>query len=229
MLKTTVIHQPDFLPYLGFFHRLIDADLFIVLDHVQFSSSNWTHRDKIKTTGGVKWLTASLEKTPLGTAICDVKLSQQYDWREQHLNKLEAAYKNAGYFEETFPLMKEIYRDGETLLANFNIHAIDCICKCLGIEIARVYSSEMHVEGNKTDMLISLLSQTDSTTYLSGVGARDYLQTESFESANIKLTWQEFDHPVYSQLHGDFAPYLSTIDVLFNCGIDGTKQMLRTL
>ena len=112
MTKTVVIHQPDFAPYLGFFDRFLQADLYIVLDHVQFvtgTSRSWTHRDKIKTPAGEKWLTLSTRKAPRDTPINQIELSDSIDWAKDNLNLLDANYRRAPFFDEIMPQLRSLY------------------------------------------------------------------------------------------------------------------------
>ena len=223
-MKTVVIHQPDFLPYLGFFHRLLRADLFIVLDHVQFVHSNrsWTHRDKIKTAQGERWLTISVVKCPRDTAINKVQLSDN-EWRNENLNLLRENYKNTPYFDELFPRLKELYELPVKTLWEFNMASIRMLMEWFSIDVPILLSSEMNPQGTKNELLVDLLKKSGATHYLSGIGAADYFEETPFRSAGVEVVWQKFSHPQYPQLHGDFIPYLSSIDLFLNCGIEQSR------
>ncbi|WP_287963187.1 WbqC family protein [Alcanivorax sp.] len=230
MKKTVVIHQPDFLPYLGFFHRLLHADLYVVLDHVQFVSStsrSWTNRDKIKTPKGEKWLTVSVCKCPRDTPINRVLLSDTVDWRANNLNLLYQHYREAPYFKEIHPHLERLYEAEFRYLSEFTKASIDLLCELLGIDIDMVLSSDLGCQGQKNELLVDILQRVGATTYLSGVGARAYFDPAPFERAGIEVIWQEFRHPVYSQPYGEFIPNLSSIDLLYNEGIDGARRILR--
>ena len=134
-MKTVVIHQPDFLSYLGFFHRLLYADLFILLDHVQFvnhSNKSWTHRDKIKTANGERWLTISVVKAPRNTSINRIQLADN-DWREQNLNLLRENYRNTPFFSEIFPIIQSLYSSPCERLVEFNEASIHMLMEWFGI------------------------------------------------------------------------------------------------
>jgi len=228
-LKTAVIHQPDFLPYLGFFHRLLSADLFILLDHVQFVNhgrGSWTHRDKIKTSRGERWLTVGVKKTPLGTPINEVLLADS-DWREQGLNLLRENYRNTPYFSILFPQLEVLYQKPCERLVDFNVASIQMLLDWFEIKIKMMFSSQMKPSGKRNELLVDLLTKAGASNYLSGVGAKDYYQPEPFEAAGIEVRWQHFEHPVYSQWFGDFLPYLSSIDMFFNCGETQARKILR--
>ncbi len=228
--KTVVIHQPDFMPYLGFFHRFLSANLYIVLDHVQFvtnSSKSWMHRDKIKTAHGEDWLTLSVKKAARGTPINQIELSTETDYKTANLNLIRANYRHAPYYGEIMPHVEKLYDNLPTLLVDFNMRSIDMLLELLGICIPKVFSSSLTPQGSKNAMLIDLLHKVGATDYLSGVGARAYMDVAAFETAGIRVIWQEFAHPVYLQQHGEFIPFLSTLDALFNCGIIGTQKLLK--
>jgi hypothetical protein len=228
--KVVVIHQPDFVSHLGFFHRFLRADFYIALDHVQFvngSSRAWTHRDKIKTAQGEKWLTVSVKKAPRDTAINQIELSTNTGWRQDNLRLLEQNYRNAPFYSELIPEIERLYARPFQLLRDFNMASIEMLMDMLDVRIPWVWSSRLDPAGAKNELLVNLLEKVSATHYLSGVGARDYFQPEFFAKAGIEVIWQEFTHPVYAQQFGEFVPYLSALDVLFNHGITGSREILR--
>jgi hypothetical protein len=229
--KTVVIHQPDFAPWLGFFHRLLSADLLVLLDTAQFvqgTSRAWTHRDKIKTPKGEAWLSISVARAPLGTAIRDIKLSQEVDWKARNLNLIGQNYRAAAFHDEILPLVEGAYQVETDSLCDFNINFLRMIMSALGLEVAMTRSSELDPQGSSNDMLVDILRKVGATRYLSGVGARAYFRPEPFDSAGIEVVWQDFHHPVYPQQFGPFIPGLSAIDLLFNCGLQGAREVLRS-
>jgi hypothetical protein len=232
MTRTVVIHQPDFAPYLGFFQRFLQADLYIALDHVQFvngTSRSWTHRDKIKSPDGERWLTLSVKKMPRDTPINRIELSETADWVGGNLNLLRQNYGRAPFFAEIMPSVEALYRDPPRLLADFNLRSIEVLMDLLDVRVPWVRSSALDPVGSKNSLLVDLLTKVGASRYLSGTGARDYLDPAAFASAGIDVIWQEFAHPVYPQLFEGFVPYLSTLDVLFNCGVTGARRLVRGL
>ena len=230
MSCSVVIHQPDFLPWLGYFHRLLQADLFIALDHVQFvtgTSRSWTHRDMIKTPQGAKWLSLRVQKAPFGTPIRDIQLAAGQEWRRDSLNLIRENYRKAPHFTGVFPRLEELYARPSLSMAEMNLASLDLLEDMLDVKTPRLISSQMEPQGARTAMLVDLLRKAGATCYISGQGARAYLEAELFEQAGIELVWQEFRHPVYPQAHDTFVPMLSSIDALFNCGVDGTRKLLR--
>ncbi len=228
--KVVVIHQPDFLPYLGFFDRLLKADIYVVLDNVQYvngTSRSWMNRDKVKTPQGEKWLTVSVKKTKINTLINEVVLSETIDWRRNNLNLIIANYKKARYFDEIMPYIEGLYQVKEDKLWKFNLHGLKILMQLFNIDIPIILASDLKPEGKKNELVVDIVRKVGSRRYLSGIGAKDYYSPESYEAAGIEVLWQDFEHPVYTQQFEGFIPYLSSIDLLFNCGIEGSRKILR--
>jgi hypothetical protein len=230
MSRTAVIHQPDFLPYLGFFDRLLQADIFVFLDSAQYvdsTSRSWTHRDKIKTPKGAQWISLSVKSAPRDTPICEIELSEKVDWRTKHINLLRENYRKSPYFAEIFPEIEQLYANRCTKLSDFNRASIELLMRLFDIRIETVAATTLSAQGKSNEILVDILKKIGANRYLSGSGARAYFRPEPFAAAGIEVLWQDFQHPVYSQLYGEFVPYLSSIDLLLNCGIDESRKILR--
>jgi hypothetical protein len=228
--KTAVIHQPDFLPHLAFFHRLLDAQIYVALDHVQFvsgTSRSWTHRDRIKTPRGAQWLSVGVQKAPLGTPINAIQLSAT-PWRTRNLNLIRENYRAAAHFEEVYAELERLYALPCARLCDFTLASIDMLMRMFAIEVPRIASSSLEASGTSVELLVALLRKVGATEYVSGPGARAYHRQAPFDAAGIRVVWQDFTHPVYPQLHGEFVPYLSSIDLLFNCGVRRSREILRS-
>ena len=160
MNKTVVIHQPDFLPYLGFFHRFLNADLWVILDNVQFISkgSGWQNRDKIKTPSGEKWLTVSVEKAPLNTKINNIVLAKN-DWKKNNFNLIKENYKKAAFYNEINPYIEELYALDCEKMIDFNLKSIDMLLTLFDIKIEKILSTDLHPEGASNELLIDILKK----------------------------------------------------------------------
>jgi hypothetical protein len=227
--KTVVIHQPDFMPYPGFFHRLLSADLFVVLDHVQFlhNSKSWHHRDLIKTAQGSAWLTVSVKKAPRSTPIRSIELADDVDWRRRHINLMTQHYRRAPFFEEILPHIQNLYALECRKLIDFNLASIHMLMHLFDIHIDMVLSSDLQPQFTGCDLLVDLVQKVRGTHYLSGTGARNYYQQGPFEAAGITVQWQRYEPLTYPQRYTGFIPNLSSIDMLFNCGVQSARAMLR--
>ena len=229
MSRTVVIHQPDFLSYLGFFHRFLFADIWVILDTVQYmrgTSRSWQNRDKVKTAHGERWLTISLQKSHIRTPINNILLSKN-EWRKNNLNLIKNSYGKAPYYSEIMPFIDDLYSFECEKLVEFNIKSAEMLMGLFNITIETVLASDLQIKGKSNDLLVDILKKVGADKYLSGVGARAYFDPAPFAAAGIEVIWQNFQHPVYPQLYGDFIPYLSSIDLLFNCGIENSRKILR--
>jgi hypothetical protein len=230
MSRTAVIHQPDFIPHLAFFDRLLYADVFVLLDSAQYvnsTSRSWTHRDKIKTAKGDQWMSLSVKSAPRGTPICDIDLSEKVNWRRSHLNLLRENYRDSPHFSDIFPELQQLYANPATKLADFNRASIELLMRLFDIRVEVVAATNLAPQGKGNEMLVDILKKIGAERYLSGIGAKAYFRPEPFATAGIEVLWQDFKHPVYPQLHGDFIPYLSSIDLLLNCGVNRSRNILR--
>lgn len=209
------IHQPDFLPWLGFFDRWGKSDLYIVLDDVQFLRRGWHHRDKIKTQSGVQWLTVPVhKKSHYYQTIKEVRINNNEDWRYKHLKTIQTAYGKATNFDLVYGRFSEIYNKDYDLLISFNMNLLRLCSKMLGINIPVVFASEFNVKSTGSQRLVDLVRSAGGKEYLTGTGSRDYLDEAIFEKEGISVCWQEFENPVYKQLHGGFEKMLSVLDFL---------------
>jgi WbqC-like protein family len=228
-MTTLCIHQPDFAPYLGFFQRLLLAQHFIILDDVKFIRDGWQHRDRIKGTNGPTWLTLSVRKGSHRQRINEVELTENPKWIDQNLNLLRACYAKAAHFPEIFPRVESIYHARYRRMIDFNCAFLDLAIQYFDITIPTSRASEYGIDAASSARLLALVKAKHADSYLSGTGSRAYLDEEMFRAAGVRVIWQDFRHPVYPQLHGDFEPMLSCLDVLFNCGRDAAVVLRSTL
>lgn len=211
------IHQPDFLPWLGFFDRWQKSDLYIILDDVQFLRCGWHHRDKIKTKDGIKWLTVPvLKKGKYLQLIKDVKIDNSVNWRSKHLRMIELNYKKTANFEHCFQKIKEAYNKKYSFLIDLNTEFLYWVSRELQITTPVIFASDFNVKSAATQRLADLTKNAGGTAYLTGLGSKKYLEEPLFKKDNIKILWQEFQHPAYRQLHGEFVSNLSVLDYLMN-------------
>lgn len=218
-MTTVCIHQPDFAPWLGFFDRLLEADIFVILDNVQFVRSGWHHRDKIKTPGGAQWLTVPvIKKGRYHQAINEVEIDNSRDWRAKHLRTIQTFYGKADCFDEVYPAIDDIYAGKCDRLIDLNMRLLVWLMERMKIDIDIRFASELGVKGAKNDLLVGIVQSVSGDLYLTGQGARSYLDEKRFAEAEIGVRWQSYRHPTYPQLHDPFIPQLSSLDCLLNCG-----------
>ena len=224
-----VILQPHYLPWMGYFALMDLADVFVFYDDVQLEVQSWQQRNRIKSMQGKElWLTVPVIRN-FGQLIKDTKINTDIIWRKKHWKTIEQSYSNAPYFEKFGWVVKEIYDIYWLCLVDLNIYMARILAELLDVELPRfIKSSELQgIEGEKTDRVLSVLKSLGATEYISGLAAMDYLQAEKLHKAGIELTWFDYEHPVYPQIRGDFIPYLSAIDLLFNVGDEAIEHIRR--
>jgi hypothetical protein len=221
------IHQPNFLPYLGFFSKYKNSDSFVLYDTAQYSKNDYHNRNTIKTSNGPIWLTVPVSMS-LGQLIKDVQLANT-DFVGQHLKTLEFNYKKTPFFEKYFPAIKEIYSKPKLhLLVDLTIPLLEYFFELLDANKKVILASSLDLDVLKksTDALVEITKKVGANEYLAGKGSKDYLEEAKFDSSGLKLTWQDFHHPKYLQLWGEFVPNMSVIDALFNIGHEEILKLL---
>ena len=217
------VHQPNFIPWLGFFDKIVKSDVFVLLDEVNHNKRGFTHRNKIKTMHGEKYLTIPLLNK--GEKINTVQINNYLNWQEQQLSLIKQNYKDSKYYDDHIEFITYIYSKEFSNMADFNIEWIRYILKYLRIN-TRIYL-ESNLKGNlgqKNERIINICKYFECDVYLSGNGARDYNDVNLYELNEIELIYQEFNHPTYTQLWSDeFVSHMSIIDALFNIGRDTIK------
>ena len=222
------IHQPDFLSYLGFFRKISLADIFVVLDNIQFVSSNnsWTHRDKILTKNGPRWITISHKKCSRNDLIKDIEISYNDEWQIKSLNLINENYRKSDYYKEVIPIIENIYNFKPAMLIDFNMRSIQILFELFNINPKIYYASKLDIEGKKNELLINILNKIKVNKYLAGAGSKAYMDLDEFKNHNINVIWHDYIHPTYKQMHEKFEKNLSIIDCMFNVGLNRTRELL---
>lgn len=220
----TVILQPMYLPWIGYFGLIDLADTFVFYDDVQFVERSWQRRNKIKMPNSWSWLSVPVIKR-FGQKINEVMINNNIDWRSSHWKSIKHAYTRAEFFREYADKFEDVYRREWKYLAELNMYIIREVSSMLGLNTNFILSSQLDAEGSKSDRLISILKSINADEYISGLAAKAYIDSKKFDEEGIRLYWYEFKHPVYPQLYGEFIPYLSIIDLLFNTGKDAIEYI----
>lgn len=213
-------HQPLFLPYLGHFAKIASSDVFVFLDTLSYSKLGFYSRNKIRTNDGWMWLVVPvLTHGHHNDPLNQMKIDNSKNWRRKHLKAIELAYSKAPYFELYHDFFKETYSMEWEFLTELNEHFIRYFLKILKINVKFIKSSSLpELEGEKSSLLLDLCKKLNADVFIFGKTGKKYAKTEDFKSSEIKVVFQEYKHPEYFQIHGDFIPYMSIIDLLFNCG-----------
>lgn len=218
-------HQPNFMPFLGFFDKMIKSDFFVYVDHVQYRKKQWQNRNRVRTRhGSAGWTNITVPVYSSGRRyqrIVDVNICNQDKWGEDVWHTIYYSYKNAPYFDEYADFFEDTFtKTTWNKLTDLNIWIIEYLKDALGIEKTMIRSSDYRFMGKKTWLLIEMCQLFECDTYLSGSGrgTREYVKLEEFERMGLKHRFQEFNHPVYHQMYKPFVPNMSAVDLLFNHG-----------
>jgi WbqC-like protein family len=232
---TFAIHQPNFIPWLGYFSKLTAVDSMIFFDSVAISNGKtWTSRSQILVNGEPHWLTLPIKRSGRGgQRICDVELLNfSYNWHKT-LRTIRLAYSRAKYFDVIFPYLESFQQVNYSLLADFNCAFIQNTCQKLDINTEFLRSSSkkelMESAELKTDYIVQTCQSFDIKNYVSGKGGSLlFLEKEKFTDADIQLRFHNFTPTPYNQLNTEqFTSGLSIVDVLMNCGWENTTNMLN--
>ena len=218
-------HQPVYLPWLGLFHKIALADHFCVFDRVQYQTKDFNNRNKIKTQAGDIWLSVPVEsKNHFNTLICDIKIVQG-NWQKKHLKSIKLAYQKAPFFEQYFPAINDVLSKKHIFLSDLNHQLLLIMLKAFNINCQISKASDHHFQGQKSDLVLDMCKTFKASSYIFGAQGKDYADENAFKNEGITPYFQNYNHPTYHQLHGDFLPYMSAIDLLFNEG-NNAKEIL---
>jgi hypothetical protein len=217
------IHQPHFIPWLGYLHRMAQADVFIVLDHVQFERRNYQNRSQIRIEGEAQWLTVPVVQHSQKERIVDKEVDNRdhaRPWARNHFATLRHAYRDAGYFSTYAPELKRIFDAQWLKLVDLNAAMLDLLRDAFGIPTRIVRSSALQVEGAKSELILNLCRAVKADALLAGFGgSRGYLDADAFAAQGIEVKLHQFTHPTYKQCgSAPFIPGLAGVDLLFNAG-----------
>jgi len=212
------IHQPQYLPWLGYFDKMDQADAFCYLDNVQFKKNEWQNRNRVKTASGWQWLTVPVQyKFP--QKIIDVTVNDAVKWQHKHMQALITNYKRAPFFDEYFPIFESAFQHEFDAISDVNIHMATQIREILGINHKPIIrSSELALSNDPTGRLIDICNYLNGDAYLAGQDGVKYMDMNQFVEAGIEVNTQMYHHPEYPQRFGEFQSHMSIIDLVFNCG-----------
>lgn len=218
------IHQPQYLPWLGYLDKIDQADLFIALDSVQFKKNEWQNRNRIRTEGGCQWVTVPVLHR-FGQLVKDVQVNQTVNWQRQHQHAIEMHYGQAPFRDRYLPELLSLYAMPWERLHELNMRVIRWLLRAYGITTPVRCASEWEAREEPTDRLIDLCHAVGASGYLSGPGGEQYLDVMRFDSSGLKLEMQQFHHPIYRQVYEPFMPAMSAIDLLFCCGPEALTRL----
>ena len=218
------IHQPQFMPWLGYFDKMDQVDCFVLLDQVQFKKNEWQNRNRIRTAQGWQYLTVPvLHEFP--QRLDQVRINNQTDWRRKHVQALETHYGKAPHYGRYAPLFLELLARDWERLSLLNEAVLSALAGAFGITTPIVRASQFEAREEQTGRLVDLCKAVGADCYLAGAGGRGYMNLEKFEAAGIAVEFQDFVSPEYAQVYRPFVAGLSAVDLLFNCGGEGFRYV----
>jgi hypothetical protein len=228
-------HQPHYLPWLGYLDKLAKADLFVVMDDLQFEAQNFQNRQRVKLVDGPAWLTVPLERGVQCDRILDKRIDSashpKHSWRHRHWSTLETNYRRAPHWSRYADELRDVYTRPWTSLVELDLHMLGLARKWLAIKTPILLSSELGLVGAKTDRLVDLCRTLGARAYLTGSGgSQGYLDIEKLGRAGVGVIWQAFEHPTYPQRYPErpFDSHLGFIDLVLNCGPASRNVLFAT-
>lgn len=228
-------HQPHYLPWLGYIHKMAQADLFIVMDDLQYEKDNFQNRNRIKVNNSSAWITVPLERGSQTDRICDKLImnggSDREHWQRRTWRSLQIHYGKAPHFARYAGELEELLTRPWTRLVDVTLHILELVRGWFGISRPMLLSSSLQLEGQKTDRIIDFCRKVGADVYLSGRGgSTGYLDVDALRQAGVAVAWQSFQHPVYPQRYPalGFMPRMCFLDMLFNCGPASRDILLST-
>jgi hypothetical protein len=224
-MKMIAIRQPGYFPYTGFFKKIQACDEFVIFDDAQYAIRSWDNRNLIKTNQGSEWITVPV-KNPFKKKISEVEINNNIDWKRKNKNAIKANYGKSKFFNDYWPELEAIIEQKWEKLSELNIELINHFRKILDIKTPIFLSSETDTDGKSSEKLLNICLKQKADVYLSGINGKAYLDTKIFDNHKIKVIFENFIHPKYTQINGEFLENMSIIDLIFNEG-DNAKEILK--
>jgi len=224
------IIQPSFLPWLGYFEQIVRADVFVYMDDVQYTSKDWRNRNRLKSKYGIKMISVPVKNASRNNALIkEALISYEENWKDSILNKISEWYKNAEYFKDHIDKLTEIINKNHTKLVDLIYDLNNYILKYLKVPTPIAYASSIPKNtSNKNLRIIEICRYFSANVLYDGKAAELFIDKELFEKNGIDVIFQDYKHKPYSQLWGEFVPFLSVLDLMMNCGQDSIDYILAS-
>lgn len=223
-----VISQSMLFPWVGMFEQVRIADVFVHYNDVQFSKGSFTNRIQVKTPEGMRWLTIPLRDLHLGQRIADVQIQPTSEWRNKHLELLARSLSRAPHFRDAIRIAEHAYSVSHTTIGNLARTSLIDIAEYFGLADSThfVDVEDLGISGSGSSRVLAIVKQLGGTSYVTGHGAAKYLDHHAFERAGIEVEYMDYGRLSYPQLHGEFTPYVTALDLVANCGTEGRDFIL---
>jgi WbqC-like protein family len=221
-----VISQSMFFPWVGLLEQIRLADIYVYYDDVQFSKGSFVNRVQIKTDRGQQWLTVPILQN-FGQSIAEVAIDYRQNWQERHLQILRQAYKQATFRDEMLALVADLYCQKHTCIGALSRASLQSTLQYFDLEKGCEFMdvATLNISGTSSRRVLDIVTALQGTQYITGHGAAKYLDHSLFETAHIDVHYMEYQKKKYPQLHGDFTPFVSCLDLIANCGKTGRSYI----
>jgi len=226
-LKVIGIHQPGYLPWLGFFKKMLNSDVFVYFDDVNFVKNNYYNRNLIRTNSGPLQLTIPV-RMEVDSKINDIKIDITKKWQLKHKKSIILNYSKTKYFKNYVNFIEELYEKENKNIIDINIKIIEFMKKEFNIKAKTIFSSELNVTGTASERILQICKLLKGEKYITGtVWAKKFLDVQDFKKNDISVEFQEFIHPEYKQTNKNFIPNMAAFDLLFNEGSINSSKILK--
>jgi len=225
--RVCVVSQPMYFPWVGLLEQIRLSNMFVFYDDVQFSRGSFSNRVQVKTSDGMRWLTVPLRNQHLGQLINEVQIDNRSNWRHKHRELLNQAYANTPYLGDMLMLVDKVFANDFKYLADLSKASMLALVDYFGLRDNTSFqdSSMLYTPGHSSQRVIDLCLNLNVKTYLTGHGARHYLEHERFEAQGIEVVYIGYSLQCYPQDHGEFTPYVTALDLVANCGKEGASRI----
>jgi hypothetical protein len=212
-MTTVVISQPMLFPWPGFFELVATADVYVHLDDANFSNNSFTNRVQVKHASGWSWMSIPVRKTGNPMPIRSLTAADG-PWKRRHRTMLAQSLAKARYLADALALFDRVYRHLD--IVKLLIDSIEEPARYLGIwkPAASLRSSGMGIVGKGSERVLAIVLALGGTRYVTAHGARNYLEHAAFERAGISVEYMAYSKTPYRQLHGDFMPHVTILDLI---------------
>lgn len=222
-----VISQSMLFPWVGLLEQVRLADTFVHYDDVQFSKGSFVNRVQIKTPQGMRWMTVPLENLRLGQRIDEVRFTPVEKWRGKHLDLLKHSFESAPYAADALSLAEEVYAGDYPHLGALARASLRALCSYFSLDSTTQFRdiAELNIPGASSDRVLAIVQTLKGSVYITGHGAARYLDHHAFDRAGVRVEYIDYRRLPYLQSHGEFTPYVSSLDLVAHCGRDGARYI----
>tara|TARA_R100001126_G_scaffold38692_1_gene21457 strand:- start:1361 stop:2056 length:696 start_codon:yes stop_codon:yes gene_type:complete len=226
--KTIAIMQPTFLPWLGYFNMIKKSDVFVFLDDVQVSKRSWQTRNRLKSSNGEYFVSVPIKKGYSRSLIKDCELAIDDQWKDKICKGLSFSYSKSKNYNENIGFVGDLIKKDFKTLSEYNSNIIKSMCERLNINTKFINSSQLQSTGKRDHYLASICKELGADTYLSAPGSKEYIEEGEnvFTSKSLNIIYNDYKHPEYNQLYGDFISHLSIVDAILNVDLKHLREMI---